>query len=84
MRSIVFLAALVCSAGSAFAEPDENAPAAKSDPGARGRIVEFTSASGKPLGSVTTIGGITYFMAADGSPLGTAQTIDGRRVYKSY
>jgi hypothetical protein len=46
--------------------------------------IEFSKASGTPLGSVTKIGGTTYYIGADGAMLGTSTMIEGRRVFKSY
>jgi hypothetical protein len=82
MKRVLFQSALVLAIGSAHAHESEQA---KTQPGnERGSTVEFTNASGRPLGSVTRIGGVTYFAGADGRLLGTAETIDGRKVYKSY
>jgi hypothetical protein len=46
--------------------------------------IEVSSASGKPLGSITKIGGTTYYIGPDGTMLGTSTIIEGRRVFKSY
>lgn len=46
--------------------------------------IEFTDSVGRPLGSVTTIGGTTYYIGADGAMLGTSSIVDGRRVFKTY
>jgi hypothetical protein len=45
---------------------------------------EFSSASGRPLGSVTKIGGTTYYLAADGTMLGTSTMVEGQRVFRTY
>jgi hypothetical protein len=45
---------------------------------------EFSSATGRPLGSVTKIGGTTYYLGADGTMLGTSTVVEGRRVFKTY
>jgi hypothetical protein len=82
MKRVLLLTALVlaaCSAHALEAEPAKE-PVSKDS----GSTVEFTSPSGRPLGSVTRLGGITYFTGADGRLLGTAETIDGRKVFKSY
>ena len=49
-----------------------------------GATIEFSSGSGKPLGSVMKIGGTTYYIGADGTMLGTSTIIDGRRVFTTY
>lgn len=83
MKRVLFQCALVLAIGSAQAHESEQGKSMH--PGKEpGSTVEFTNASGRPLGSVTRIGGVTYFAGADGRLLGTAETIDGRKVYKSY
>jgi hypothetical protein len=83
MKRVLFSSALVLAIGSAHAHESEQAKSAEPLK-ERGSTVEFTSPSGRPLGSVTRIGGVTYFAGADGRLLGTVETIDGRKVYKSY
>ncbi len=46
--------------------------------------VDYTDASGRVIGSVTKIGGVTYFAGPDGVPLGVAETVNGERVFKRY
>ncbi len=46
--------------------------------------VDYTDASGRVIGSVTKIGGVTYFAGPDGVPLGVAETVNGKRVFKRY
>jgi hypothetical protein len=46
--------------------------------------IEFTSGSGKPLGSVMKIAGTTYYIGADGAMIGTSTIVDGRRVFTTY
>jgi hypothetical protein len=84
MKRLFLLSALVLVVGSAHAHETDRTNAADRASSDRDSTVEFTSASGRPLGSVTRIGGVTYFADADGRLLGTAETIDGRKVYRSY
>lgn len=46
--------------------------------------IEYVSASGKALGSVTTIGGVTYYHGPDGAIVATSTIVAGRKIYKSY
>ncbi len=46
--------------------------------------VDYTDASGRLIGTVTKIGGVTYFAGPDGVPLGVAETVNGERVFKRY
>lgn len=84
IRAIVILAVLTSSGMAAHAQPDESTIPMHRASNERSPTVEYASAAGRLLGSVTKIGGIMYFAGPDGRPLGKAETIDGRRVYKSY
>ncbi len=87
MKSIFICAAFLASIACAHAQPTELAGPTEQAPGASSKgdgSVDYYSATGRPLGSVTTIGGTTYFAGPDGTPLGTATTIDGHKVYKRY
>lgn len=82
MRGILTVAFLLATLAAANAEPsNENAGPKLAE---NGDTQEFFDARGRPIGSVTKIGGITYFNGPDGKLVGAAETIDGRRVYKTY
>lgn len=49
-----------------------------------GATVDYTDASGRLIGSVTKIGGVTYFAGPDGAPVGVAETVNGKRVFRRY
>jgi hypothetical protein len=51
---------------------------------AEGATVDYTDASGRLIGSVTKIGGVTYFAGPDGVPLGVAETVNGKRIFRRY
>ncbi len=82
MKRVLFVSLLVAAtvSGQSLAQ-DEGRESLFSNNAA---TIEFSNASGKPLGSVTKIGGTTYYIGADGTMLGTSTVIEGRRVFKSY
>jgi len=87
MKSIGFCAAFLAGMATAHAQSTELAGSTGQSSGQSPRTgvpVEYYSGTGRPLGSVITIGGTTYFAGPDGAPLGTSTTIDGRKVYKKY
>ena len=79
MKLMGICAAFVLFATSAHAQSD--APKVQT---AEQTSIEFRSASGRLIGTVTRIGGATYYAAPDGTPLGVSSVVDGQRVYKSY
>lgn len=80
-----FVAFFACSPAVEAQQADPNPPTKQSGASSYGGgTTEYTTATGRQLGSVTTIGGTMYFTDADGRALGTAETIDGHRVYKTY
>lgn len=82
MRLIVILAALVAPVSLAGATTYEaSVDRAMSTESA---TVDYTDASGRLIGSVTKIGGVTYFAGPDGVPLGVAETVNGKRVFRRY
>lgn|GEM_PF-4973039 len=87
MRSIAVCAAFLAGIIAALAQSTELTESTGELSGNSGKTkvsVDYYSATGRPLGSVVTIGGTTYFAAPDGTPLGTSTTMDGHKVYKKY
>lgn len=84
-RIAIFVVCFSCTP-SAYAQQTEHNESAKqpSSSSYGSATTEYTTATGRPLGSVTVIGETTYFTGADGTPLGTATTVDGHKVYRSY
>jgi hypothetical protein len=82
MKRVLFVGLFVAAAASRQSLAQEQGRESLSSDSAA--TIEFSSASGKPLGSVTKIGGTTYYIGADGTMLGTSTMIEGRRVFKSY
>jgi hypothetical protein len=87
MRRALFIGLLLASGASGPLRAQDFSDAPKdrvSDSSSGVATIEFSSATGRPLGSVTKIGGTTYYLAADGTMLGTSTMVDGRRVFRSY
>ena len=82
MRRVLLIGHFLASGASGQSlaqENDRERPSYVSAP-----TIEFSNASGRPLGAVTKIGGTTYYFGADGTMLGTSAMVDGRRVFRSY
>ncbi len=87
MRRALFIGLLLASAfsGQSLAQASSESPQDGVSPSASGvATIEFSNATGRPLGSVTKIGGTTYYLGADGTMLGTSTMVDGRRVFRTY
>jgi hypothetical protein len=82
MKRVLFVGLYVASAASGQSLAQEQGRESRFSDGAA--TIEFSSASGKPLGSVTKIGGTTYYIAADGTVLCTSTMTEGRRVFRRY
>lgn len=82
MKLVFALVAVIADANLARAATSE-APLEQSK-SMESATVDYTDASGRPIGTVTKIGGVTYFAGPDGVPLGVAETVDGKRVFKRY
>ena len=87
MKSIAICAAFLVGFVGGRAQSTELAESTGQISGQSGKTnvtVDYYSATGRPLGSVMTIGGTTYFAGPDGTPLGTSTTIEGHKVYMKY
>ncbi|HEY8163260.1 MAG TPA: hypothetical protein VIF34_13485 [Methylocystis sp.] len=87
MRRVLFIALLLASvvSGQSLAQDSSKSPKDRVNNSSDGvAAIEFSGATGKPLGSVTKIGGTTYYFGADGTMLGTSTMVEGRRVFRSY
>jgi hypothetical protein len=82
MRPFLILIATLANMSVAGAATDGASVEQPTRP--EGATVDYTDASGRPIGSVTKIGGVTYFAGPDGVPLGVAETVNGKRVFKRY
>ena len=82
MRLVIALISVVASVSAAAAATHESGVGQPA--GLESATVDYTDASGRPIGSVTKIGGVTYFAGPDGVPLGVAETVNGRRVFRRY
>ncbi|QGM99152.1 hypothetical protein [Methylocystis parvus] len=82
MRRFLTVALFLAALAPARAEPAGESVAPKSTENSDTQ--EFFDARGRPIGSVTKIGGVTYFNGPDGKLVGAAEMIEGRRVYKTY
>jgi len=82
MRLIFAFLAAALNGSIAFAAA--NTAPVEQPKGAESATVDYTDASGRVIGSVTKIGGVTYFAGPDGVPLGVSETVNGKRVFKRY
>ncbi|GLI92037.1 hypothetical protein [Methylocystis echinoides] len=82
MRPILILIATVAHMSVAGAATDVASVEQPNRPEVA--TVDYTDASGRLIGSVTKIGGVTYFAGPDGVPLGVAETVNGKRVFRRY
>ncbi len=86
MRRVLFIGVLASGvSGQSLAQDSAKSSQDQVSHLSRGvATIEFSTASGKPLGSVTEIAGTTYYLGADGTMLGTSTMVEGRRVFRSY
>ncbi len=86
MRRVLFIGFLLASAvsGHSLAQGSSEAPKDRVSHSSDGvATIEFSNSNGRPLGSVTKIGGPTYYLGADGTMLGTSTMVEGRRVFRT-
>lgn len=82
--TLALIGAFFASLGSGYTETLEKQEPMSDVATNPNATIEFTDAVGRPLGSVTTIGGTTYYAAPDGTLLGTSSIVDGLRIFKTY
>lgn len=80
----LIFAFLVAAANGSYALAAGNTASVEPTRVVESATVDYTDASGRVIGSVTKIGGVTYFAGPDGVPLGVAETVNGKRVFRRY
>ncbi len=87
MRRVLFIGLILAGvvSGQSLAQDSSASPKDRDSHSSDGvATIEFSNANGRPLGSVTKIGGTTYYLGPDGAMLGTSTMVEGRRVFRTY